>query len=165
MGIKDQVTPEQWRLIFSAPFAAATYVATASGGTLELIKELFSVGTLLTDQAKQNGGAGYGALVDAVLNEMQAMSKRDAPSATIAYASLDVEGKRAEARQIVADAAVVLDAVAGGDGYKKWLVDVARAAAGASRGGFLGLDGGDRPVDAREQAALRELAAALGTPG
>jgi hypothetical protein len=164
MSIKDHLTPEQWKLIFSAPFAAATYVATASGGALELIKELLAVGKLVTDQARQSGGAGYGALVDAVLDEMLAMSKRDAQSSAIAYASRDTPGMRAEARQIVADAAVVLDSVAGGDGYKKWLVDVARAAAGASRGGFLGLGAGDRPVDASEQAALRELAAVLGTP-
>jgi hypothetical protein len=162
MGIKDQVTAEQWKLIYNAPFAAATYVATASGGVLELIKELFAVGKMVTDQARQSGGSGYGALVDAVLEEMQAMSKGDAQSATISYAGRDAEGMRAEARRIVADAAGVLDTVPGGDGYKTWLGAVARKAAEASRDGFLGLGGSGRPVDDEEQAALRDLAIALG---
>jgi hypothetical protein len=42
MGIKDQLTEEQFKAIYNGPFAAAMYVATASGGGFEMVSELLS---------------------------------------------------------------------------------------------------------------------------
>jgi hypothetical protein len=73
------------------------------------------------------------------------------------------EQARTHAIDALRAAAALVDRKATGDsaGFKVWLRDVASRVANASReGGFLGI-GGTR-VSGEEEAALRDIAAALG---
>jgi hypothetical protein len=160
MGIKDQLTAEQFRAVYNGPFAAATYVATASGGGFEMVSELLSAGKFVGEQLKASGEAGYGELVDGLLADLRGMSKDEAKAMTIQYEGKDPVALRAQAKQAVADASASVASMAGADGYKKWLLDIARTVAAAKTGGFLGI-GAKSVVDEQEQAALGELAAAL----
>jgi hypothetical protein len=160
MGIKDQVTAEQFKAIYNGPFAAATYVATASGGGFEMVSELLSAGKFLSEQLKAGGESGYGELVDGLLADLRGMSKDEAKAATVGYESKDPAVLRAQAKGAVVEAGAAAAGLAGADGYRTWLLDIAGAVAAAKTGGFLGI-GAKSVVDEQEQAALDELAAAL----
>lgn len=161
MSIKEQMSAEQWKLLFNAPSAASTYVSTASGGGLEMLSEAMTAGKFMQKLAKQATGSGYGAVVDELLGIMKTMSRKDAQAMALKVQSKDIAGVRAEVKQIVADAATAAGALPGGDGYKRWLVDMAREVALTKTGGFLGI-GSKSVIDEKEQAALNELATMLG---
>jgi len=161
MSIKEQVTPEQWKLLFNAPSAASTFVSTASGGGLEMVKELFSASKFMQEMAAKSGGSGYGKVVDDLLASVKGMSFNDAKENTIKYQSKDIASVRTEMKQIVADAAAVVASMPESEGFKRWILDMAREVAETKTGGFLGV-GGTSVIDEKEQAALEELAAMLG---
>lgn len=161
MGLKDQLNPEQWKALFNAPVAASTYVSSASGGGLEMIKEIMSASKFMQEIAKQGAGGGYGEIVDELLDAMKGMSLKEAKAESIQYQSKDPAGMRAEAKQIVADGIAALGSLPGGDGYRKWILEMARQVALTKTGGFLGI-GAKAVIDEKEQAALDELAALLG---
>ena len=158
MAIKDQVSAEQWKLLMNAPGAASAYVSTASGGVLEMFKELFTAGKFLQDLIKQPTGSGYGTIVDELLTAMKGMSFNDAKAGSVQYQSKDPAGLRAEAKQIVADAAAAVSNLPDKEGYKRWILEVSRQVALTKTGGILGM-GGTSVIDEKEQAALDELAA------
>lgn len=161
MSIKEQLSPEQWKLLFNAPSAAASYVATASGGGFEAVKEILTASKFLQELAGQSGGSGYGEVVDELMAAMKGMSVQDAKENAIQYQSKDPIGIRAEAKQYVADAVAAAAAMPGGEGYGRWILDMARAVAETKTGGFLGI-GAKSVIDEKEQAALDELANMLG---
>ena len=161
MSIKDQLGPEQWKVLFNAAAAATTYVSTASAGKLEMIKEALSAGKFLQELAEKAGGSGYGELVDDLLATMKDMSAQDARENVIQFQSKDPESLRDEVKQVVVDGAAVASALPGADGFRRWIVDMAREVAETKTGGFLGI-GSKSVIDEKEQAALDELAAILG---
>ena len=160
MSIKEQLTAEQWKALFNAPGAASAYVSTASGGALEMFKELFSASKFIAELTKQ-GGSGYGELVDGFIEAIKGMNPRDAKAETIKYKAKDPQGIRTEAKQIVVDGAAVASNQPGGDGYKRWILDMARRVALTKTGGVLGV-GGTSVIDEQEQAAIDELASLMG---
>ena len=161
MNIKEQVSPEQWKSLFNAPSAASTYVSTASGGGLEMFKELFSASKFVQEQVAKTSGSGYGKLVDDFIAAIKTMSPKDAMSDTIKYQSKDPAGLREEAKKIIADGVAAASALPDSDGYKRWILDMARKVAETKTGGFLGM-GSTSVIDEKEQAALDELAALMG---
>jgi len=161
MSLKEQVSPEQWKLLYNAPTAAAMYVSTASGGGLEVIKEIFSATKFVQETAIKSTGSGYGKLVDDVLAVMKGMSFQDAKADVIQYQSKDPAGIRAEAKQIVTDAVAVAETMPEAVGFKRWILDMARKVAETKTGGVLGI-GGTSVIDEQEQAALDELAVIFG---
>lgn len=161
MGIKDQVTAEQWKGLLNAPVAASTYVSTASGGGLEMFGEIMTASKFIQNLAKKATTSGYGELVDELLAQMKSMSRQDAKANALQFKAKDVAALRAEAKQYVADAAGVASGLPGADGYKRWILDMARQVAETKTGGFLGI-GSKSVIDEKEQAALNELAATFG---
>ena len=161
MGIEDKISSEQWKSLFNATSAASAYVASASGGGLEMFKELFSASKFMMDSIKKSNGSGYGELVDAFLEKMKGMSPKEAKENAAKYESRDLNGMRAEAKQVVVDGAAIAATLPGSDGFKRWVLDMAREVAETKTGGVLGL-GGLSVVDEKEQAALDELAAMMG---
>jgi len=161
MSIKDQVSPEQWKALFNAPAAAATYVSMASGGKLEMFSEMLTAGKFLRELAEKESGTGYGELVDDLLAAMKGMSTKEVKAGAMQFQSKDPEGLQAEVKQAVADGGAVAADLPGGDGYKRWLLDMAREVAKTKTGGFLGI-GSKSVVDEKEKAALDELAVMLG---
>ena len=161
MSIKDQVSSDQWKSLFNATSAASAYVASASGGGLEMFKELFSASKFMMDSLKNSSGSGYGELVDAFLEKMKGMSPKDAKENAAKYESRDLISMRAEAQQVLADGVAIAATLPGSDGFKRWVLDMAREVAETKTGGVLGL-GGLSVVDEKEQAALDELSAMMG---
>ncbi len=161
MSIKSQISPEQWKLLLNAPGAASTYVSTASGGGFEMIKEVITASKFAQELSEKAGGSGYGELVDELLAAMKTMTSKDAREKSIQYTARDPAGIRAEAKQFVVDGIAVIADMPGADGYKKWILDMARAVAETKTGGFLGI-GAKAVIDEKEQAALDELAGILG---
>jgi len=161
MAIRDQISEEQWKAIFSAPVAAAVYVATASGGGLDLVKELFSLSSFIRPR-KPGVLSEYGALVDEVVAEIQAQSRsllNSPQEGASPYAA------RAAALDIVRAAGEAVRGLPGEAGYQSWLMEAARHVAQASRRGFLGLGRKENAIDYAEQEALDELEAALTADG
>jgi len=161
MSSKHHISPEQWKALLNAPGATSAYVSSASGGALDKPKELATTSQFLEDLSSQAGGSGYGTLVDRLLSAMKGMSIEDKKKNTHQYQAKDKAGLRAEARQIVADAAAAAATQPEGDGFKRWLMELARQVAQTKTGGILGF-GGRSVINKKEQAALDELASLLG---
>lgn len=161
MGFKEKVTEEQWKALLNAPSAASTYVATASGGGFDVIKEIFTAMKFVQESLAKTGGSGYGTMVDELLAEMKGMTAQDAKEDAIKYESKDMPSIRAEAKQIVANGAAAAATLNEGDGYQRWILDMARKVAETRTGGVLGF-GGSSVIDEKEQAALDELAVLMG---
>jgi glutaredoxin-related protein len=161
MSIKDQVTPEQLKTLVSAPGAASTIVSMASGGAFETLKEVFSASKFAGNLAEKAGGSGYGPLVDDLLLLMKGMDFQDARENTVQFDNKDPASVRDELKKIIADAAEIVSALPGGDGFKRFLLDMARETAKTKTGGFLGI-GAKSVVDDAEQSVLKDLAAILG---
>jgi len=90
------------------------------------------------------------------MTTMTEMSFNEAKSDTLKTESTDLNSMRAAARQVVVDAAAAASTLDGGDGYKRWLLFVARKVAETRTGGVLGF-GGTSVIDEKEEAALTEL--------
>ena len=161
MGLKEQVSAEQWKLLFNAPSAAASYVSMASGGGLEMIKEVFTASKFIQELATKGAPSGYGKVVDDLIATLKGLSAKEAMADAYQYQSKDLAGLRNEAKQRVADAVRAAMTLPEGEGYKRWLIDMARKVAETKTGGFLGI-GATSEIDPQEQAALDELAKMIG---
>lgn len=163
MSIKDQLTPEQWKAVYSAPAAASAFVAMASGGGFDMFKEIAAAGKFISQGAAAGGDAGYGALVAELLSLMKDMSRDEAKAAAVQYqGSKDPAAVRGQIKQTVADAWAAVKDMPDADGFARWIVDVARAAALAKTGGHFGI-GNKSMIDEQEQAALDDLANLMAT--
>ena len=157
MGTKENLSSEQWKAFFNAPFAAATYVSTASGGGFEMLGEIINASKFMQKLAEQSSGSGYGELVDELLAVIKGLNKEEAKESAFQYQSKEPQALRAEAKQIVAEGAAVAATLLGGDGYKRWILDMAREVAATKSGGFLGI-GSKSVIDEKEEEAIKELA-------
>ena len=157
MSIKDQISADQWKVLMNAPGAAAAYVSTASGGMVDMVQETFTASKFIQESVGQAGHSGYGATVDELLTAMKGMTINDAKANAHPYQAKDQPGLRAEAKQLVEDGFKVAAGLPDADGYKRWIMDMARKVAETKTGGILGF-GGQAVIDAKEQAALDELA-------
>ena len=155
MGIREQLTPEAWKAVYNAPFAAAVYVTASSGSYTEERLERRSANKVIKDTLKQGGGQ-YGDLVAAIVTDMNAMSGKDKKAITVQYKQWGLEMMRGEAWMLVDRAVKALKDRPGLDGFKQWVMDVARHAAETSRGGLLSMTG-DTPLDNQEIFALTEI--------
>lgn len=161
MGIKEQVSAEEWKLLVNAMSAATSYVSMASGSGLESFKEVFSASKFAQKLSGQAGGSGYGEIVDELLGTLRGMSMKDAKEYTIKYTSKDLTGIREELKKVVADAGTIASKFPGADGFKQWVLDTAREVGLTKTGGFLGI-GGKSEIDEQELQALEDLKALLG---
>jgi hypothetical protein len=161
MGIKDQVSEEQWRALFNTPSAASAYVSLASGRGLEIFNDMFSASKFIQNEAKHASNSGYGKMMDDFLIAINSMSPKDARADAITYKSKDFDSIRAEAKKIVAEGAAVASKILEGNGYKRWVFDLALNIAETKTGGFFGF-GVRSVIDRNKQVALSELAEILG---
>lgn len=161
MSIKDRLSAEQWKVVFNAPSAAAMFVSTASGGAFEMIKEILTASSFMQDLIKREGGSGYGELVDDLLATIKGMSTDEVKENAIRFEATDPVAARSEFKQVVADGVEAIAAMPSADGFRRWILDVAREVAETKTGGFLGI-GAKSVIDEQEQAALDELKAILG---
>ena len=160
MTVKDLLTAEQWKALLNAPGAAATFVSTASGGPMEVFNEVFTASKFSAELAVKEGGSGYGAQVDELLQSMKGMTMQDARENAVKYESRDLQDIREEIKQYIDEAVAIAETLPDSEGYKRWLVDMVYKVAETRTGGILGI-GGRSIVDEKEKAAVEELKALM----
>ncbi len=161
MSIKEQFSPEQWKILINAPGLASSYVSTASGGGFEVFSEVFTASKFAVELARKPGGSGYGELVDELLETMTDINLSDAKEYQVSYQAKDPAEVRAEIKQYLANAVAIAGSRADAAGYKRFIMDTARKVAETKTGGFMGI-GAQSVIDEKEQAAIDELAAIVG---
>jgi hypothetical protein len=152
MTTKADFNAEEWATIQEAPLLAGMRVIAAGrGGTL---RETMAMGQVYAEARRRHADA---ELLDDLVSTPPVMDpSRFSSSAHIATLSAERLG---EAARILRSKALPEEF----DAYRRFVVDVARAAAVAHReGGFLGI-GGEQVGD-EEQAALDEIEVALQQP-
>jgi hypothetical protein len=149
MAAKADFNAEEWATVVEAPLLAGMRVVGANrGGT---IRESLAIGKVYSEARR---GQGQSELLDELVASPPAVDpKRLQAQGEIATASHERLG---EALRILHEKASAEDAEA----YKKFVMDVAHAAAEAHKeGGFIGIGG--KPISPEEQAALDEIGAVL----
>jgi hypothetical protein len=159
MEMKNQISTEQLHGLLLAASAIVVFTSTASGGGIEMLKEMINAGKFMADTLKGRDGSRYGELVDALIEKMKESANLDTDAAP--FSAPDLQGMRAAAKQYTAEGVRIADSLPGGDGYKLWLMDMARQTALTKTGGLLGI-GASAEIDRAEQDALDELAELLG---
>jgi len=159
MASKTDFAADEWQALFTAaPMVGLGVSAASPNGPFGVVKEMFSVGMALADVLKKGSD---NSLVKAIADDMQARgTKPESPKGL----KTPEDAQRAVLEHLARVSDIVAKkAPAEAEGFKRWLVDVAKRVAEASNeGGFLGF-GGER-VSAQEQAAIRTIAEKLGVP-
>lgn len=164
MDIKEQLSPEQFKLVFNTPLAGATYVAASSGGGFDMVKELTSASKFMAAEAQKGTESGYGELADSLLAAVTGMAHDDSKAMQIQYEkSKDPAEMIKQIRQTVVDGWAVVASMPGADGFARFVVDTAKAAALAKTGGHFGF-GNKSEIDEKEQAALDDLTGIMVVP-
>ena len=151
MTTKAEFNAEEWSTVVEAPVLAGMSVVTADrGGT---IRESLAMGKVYEQAREQHGES---ELLDELVTSPPAMDKERLQGAG--------DLSRASAERL-REALTLLEQKASPEeveAYKRFVVNVAEAAAKAHKeGGFIGIGG--KEVSESEQAALDEIAATLGT--
>ena len=153
MTRKADFNAEEWSLLLEGPPTAGMIVISSErGGTL---RETVSMAQVYAEARRQDGPS---ELLDAIVSEDPRVDRSR-------YQSVD--DLRTEGLRRLREAVALLERKATPeevDDYRRFVRTVAERAAHAHKeGGFLGVGG--QPVSAGEQAALQEIAAAIGAEG
>ena len=156
MSKATDYTPEEWKVISSAPMMAGLLVSLSDmSGPIGLAKEAMAVVKAVNDTASGTTAE----LIKSVADEIRSQGGRSDLS--------EIRSDPANARAALIDrckqavALVEQKSPAEAQDYKQWLLSMAHSTAAASKeGGFLGFGG--TVVSETETAAVRDLALALG---
>ena len=149
MATKADFNADEWATIVEGPLLAGMRVVSAGrGGT---IRESLAIGRVYAE-ARQ--AQGQSELLDQLVSSPPGVDPQAIQGAgDLASAS---SGRLREALRLLGEKGSVADVEA----YKRFVVDVARAAAEAHKeGGFIGIGG--KQISDEEQAALAEISALL----
>ena len=160
MTTKADYADDEWVRLRRAPFVAGMAISIADpGGPIELTKE-----TMATLKAISSPPAQDELLVSVSQEILAMVNQKQNP-----LADFKPDSSALAAKMILDELGavnVILDAkatAAEADAFRRWLLDVARAAADAAKeGGFMGF--GAVQVSEGEQRMIDELRAALGIP-
>lgn len=152
MTTKSDFNAEEWSTVAEAPlYAGMRMIAADRGGTL---RESLALGRVY-QHAREGGGAS--GLLDELIKSPPSIDPAEVREAGGNIAGVASERLRA--------AIAILESKATSeetDAYKKFVMTVAQAVAGAHKeGGFLGIGG--KPVSDAENQALDEISMALGS--
>ena len=150
MTTKADFNAEEWSTVVEAPLLAGLRVVAADrGGT---VRESLAMGQVYAQARQQHGQS---ELLDELVSSPPAMNQERLREAGDVAAATTAR---------LRDAVATLERHATPDevaAYRRFVVDVAEAAARAHKeGGFVGIGG--KQVSEAEQAALDEVAAAVG---
>jgi membrane-bound lytic murein transglycosylase B len=166
MTDKTSFTPDEWRqLLRSVSLAGVAVTAASPSGPIGVVKEMFAAGKIVA-RAKTDGAASE--LIKAVAADLATPEgrKQATEGMDTEFAGASPDQIKARAIEALRRAAAIVDAKADSQEsreFKMWLRSISQEVAEAAKeGGFLGI-GGVRVSEA-EQAALREIAEALGVP-
>jgi hypothetical protein len=150
MASKADFNAEEWSQVLGGPPAAGMRVAIAERGGM--IRESIAMGRAYEDARKEHGAS---ELLDAIVADPPSLDPK----------SVDDPANPGPAlMQQLREAVETLERHAEPDdvdGYKRFILDLARRVASAKKeGGVLGIGG--KEISDSEQAALDEIAATLG---
>lgn len=158
MTSRDAFTDEEWTRVRRAPFVAGMAISIADpGGPIELVKE-----TIATLKAASTPPTQDELLITLSQDIMASTQNKQKPldGFKVENASLAGEQVLGELREV----AGIVRAKASpeeADGFGRWVVTVAQAAADAAKeGGFMGF--GAEQVSAGESSMLSKLRNAVG---
>lgn len=159
MTNRADYTDEEWARLRRAPFVAGMAISLADpGGPIEMSKE-----TLATLRATSTPPSQEELLISVSQEILSMVNEKQNPVADFKLESTTMAGK--QILDELSAASRVLDAKATPEeagAFRRWLLDVAKAAADAAKeGGFMGF--GAVQVSEGEQRMMDELKAALGT--
>lgn len=158
MSIKENFTPEEWKLLLKAPLMVSYSIMGASPGSKkDFENEMKAVADAIVYSSEK---ASSNSLVGSVANEIRANAMDESVGAKETIAASEIKGRTLEiCRQLVP----ILQAKTDNDeaeSYKRWLLAVAQQVAEASKeGGFMGFGGA--LVSDSERATLDEITMAL----
>jgi hypothetical protein len=159
MGVKDNFTTEEWRILLKAPMLVSYAVAGAAPSDEEgYIQEMSAVADAIFEGGE---AASKDSLVSAVVANIVANAEDNERGQTEKISVSDTKERAlANCREVAAllqTKATPQDA----DDYKRWLLAVAqRVASAAKEGGIFGFGGAQ--VSKSEVATINEIASALG---
>jgi hypothetical protein len=157
---KADYADEEWIRLRRAPFVAGMAISIADpGGPIELTKE-----TMATLKATSSPPTQDELLVSVSQEILAMVNQKQNPLADFKPDKSSLAGK------MILDEIIAVNAILGvkatpaeGDAFRRWLLEVAAAAADAAKeGGFMGF--GAVQVSEGEQRMIDELRAALGMP-
>jgi hypothetical protein len=153
MTTKADFNAEEWSTVVDAPlYAGLRVIAASRGGAL---RETLAMGRIYQEARAQHGQS---ELLDELMKSPPSIDPEGVQQAQGDIATLTSQQLRG-AMGIVEAKATVAEA----DSYKKFVMTVAQAVAGAHKeGGFLGVGG--KQISEAENQALDEISAALGPP-
>ena len=153
MTSKADFNAEEWSTVVDAPlYAGMRVIAADRGGT---VRESLALGRAYRDARE---GHGASELLDALIKSPPTIDQEHLRAAGGNIAEVAAERLR-NAIAMLSSKATPEEV----DDYKRFVMTVAQAVAGAHKeGGFLGI-GGKQISDAENQA-LDEISSALGTP-
>jgi hypothetical protein len=153
MTRKADFNAEEWATIVNGPLYAGMYVISASrGGTL---RETLAMGQVYQQARQHHGESG---LLDELVKSPPSI---DADQLRESGGS--IAGAASEQLREAISALGAKSTPAETDAYKRFVMTVAQAVAGAHKeGGFLGIGG--KEVSDAENQALDEISRALGPP-
>jgi hypothetical protein len=129
--------------------------AASPSNPVGLVQEMFAAGKVMAETDQQGAG---NELIGALVAEVKARQKPEGKIEASDMAQLKTQALDG-LRQL--SALLAQKSPGEADAFKQWLLTIARRSAEAAReGGFLGIGG--TPVSEAEQAALGEVAGALG---
>jgi hypothetical protein len=147
MTSKADFTPDEWNLVLEGPPSAGMIVITAQRGGM--LRETVSMARAYAEARQHHGQS---ELLDEIVAAKPAIDHTR-------YSSLEELKERCLAH--LRDAVSLLEGKATSeevDEYKRFVLNLADKVASAHR------EGGDGPVSDAEQAAITEIAQALGAP-
>jgi hypothetical protein len=153
MTRKADFNADEWSTVADGPlYAGLRLIAASRGGTL---RESLAIGHVYQEARAHHGES---ELLDELVKTPPSIDQDRAR---------ELQGKIAElTQQQLHDAIGILEAKSTSaevDSYKKFVMTVAQAVAGAHKeGGFLGIGG--RQISGTENQALDEISSALGDP-
>jgi hypothetical protein len=159
---RDDYTPQEWKALVDLPkHVALSVIASGRSGPIQLYKE-----NAATSRAMEEAKASPVPLVVAVAHDIRA--QRDIRAAVASGEDFvpeqDTEKVKAQALSLIATVNQILadkNSTEEAEGYKRWVIEVARTTAEAAKeGGILGIGG--KRVTSEEQATIASLATALG---
>ena len=163
MAKKADFTSDEWQQILSLPQVASLYLALASpSNPVGLAQEMIASTKGIVEALKSSSG---NELIDAVAADMREKAEKREKLEPPLKPSNDLNEMKSQYLQACRDVAALLSQKAPADAeqYKQWVYQSAQNSANAAKeGGVFGI-GGERVSEA-ETAALKEIAAALGTP-
>jgi hypothetical protein len=159
MSSKEDFTPDEWDELIKAPMVVSySVMGAAPSGGIGLVKEMKAVADAIFDSGEM---APAGSLIQTVVNEIKTDATNRSHGAKETISAGEIKVRALESCRNVARILQSKTTEEEANGYKRWLLSIAKSVAEASKeGGFL-FFGGTRVSDS-ETAALTEIASALG---